>query len=284
MKITFGGSRGTRPLHDQQFARFGGATTSILVQGDAGDMVVIDCGSGLANIETEVLTSHDPLLILFTHLHLDHMMGLPSFRALHQEGRQIFLAGPDQTAAACHGLFSKPYWPLKLDEMAADIRHQPLQPIHPGNEKKPTDSETLVWGQLTIKCMKVNHPGGCLAYRIDEQGTGNSFLLATDMEWHLMKASHQERFQALGTNPNNATVFAMDGHFSQAEYTDRTGWGHSTQEEVVKIGQAMGCEHILITHHSPENNDEELDKRRLAVKAMDKRADLIAQGLKVELS
>ncbi len=68
MKITFGGSRGSRPLHDKKFARFGGATTSVLVQGEAGELIVIDCGSGVATIEADIMASNEPVLILFTHL------------------------------------------------------------------------------------------------------------------------------------------------------------------------------------------------------------------------
>ncbi len=284
MKITFGGCRGTRPLHEDRFARYGGATTSVLVQGEAGEMVIIDCGSGLANVETEVLSSQGPLLILFTHLHLDHLLGLPSFRPLHQKGRQISLTGPDQTAKACRGLFSKPYWPLDLDSLPADIHDLSLLPIKPGNENNPSSEDTLDWGQLSVRCMKVNHPGGCLAYRIDEKSTGKSFLFATDMEWRLMSKGHQDRFLAFGTHPGNTSVLAMDGHLNNQEYNERAGWGHSTQEEVVKVGQILGCDHILITHHSPENDDSELDKRRQMVKDLDGRADLVNQGLKVELT
>lgn len=284
MKITFGGSRGSRPLHDKKFARFGGATTSVLVQGEAGELIVIDCGSGVATIEADIMASNEPVLILFTHLHLDHMLGFPSFRPLYARDKNITLAGPDKTMAACKGLFSKPYWPMDLDSLPSLIHNQPLHPVKPGNETNPSTDDSLEWGGLSIRCMKVNHPGGCLAYRIEEHGTGNSLFFATDMEWGLMGEKHKERFLDFASHPQNPTVLAMDGHFSAQEYPEHTGWGHSTQEQVVTVGQSMGCKHILVTHHNPENDDVALDKRRLAVKGIDKRADLISQGMIIDLA
>jgi len=284
MNITFGGCRGTRPLHEERFARYGGATTSVLVQGDAGEMIVIDCGSGLANVEAKVMASAEPLLMLFTHLHIDHMLGLPSFRALHQEGKQISLAGPDQTGAACRSLLSPPYWPLDLDSFPADIHDLTLQPIDIDAEPNSFSNNVLNWGQLTVSCLKVVHPGSCLAYRIDEKSTGHSFLFATDMEWGLMGEKHRNQFLQFGSYPSKATVLAMDGHFKDEEYSECSGWGHSTQEEVVQIGQTMGCDHFFITHHSPENDDQELDKRLQDVKKLDNRANFVTQGMKVELT
>ncbi len=212
------------------------------------------------------------------------MLGLPSFRALHQQGRQISLAGPDKTAAACRGLFSPPYWPLDLDKLPADIHDLALHPVETDNETNPSPEDTLVWGQLSIRCMKVNHPGGCLAYHIEDISSGKSFLFATDMEWALMGEKHKKRFLDFSSHPQGPTVLAMDGHLTDEEYSERSGWGHSTQEEVVSLGQTMGCEHIFITHHSPENDDDELDKRRLAVKKLESRADLIKQGLTIDLT
>ena len=80
MKLIVGGCRGTAPVAQPEFMKYGGETTSFLVEGAAGERVLIDAGTGARRLglRLERETAEGRLLVLFTHYHLDHVSGLPS--------------------------------------------------------------------------------------------------------------------------------------------------------------------------------------------------------------
>ena len=125
MKVIFGGVRGSGPVTGAQYTVYGGDTTSILVLGDSGERILIDAGTGLNNLMPHLGESTDALVMLLTHYHLDHLMGLASFKPLYQRDRPIKIVGmvpasgtPD-TWQALNTLMDEPYWPVSLQDAGA---------------------------------------------------------------------------------------------------------------------------------------------------------------------
>jgi len=118
------GSRGSMPLSGKKNARYGGNTACIKME-TAGRTVIIDCGSGIAGYHADIA----PLLargqalkldILVSHLHLDHIIGLPAFSPLYKSGHDIHIYTKSRDdrplAAQIFGVFKPPYWPVALEE------------------------------------------------------------------------------------------------------------------------------------------------------------------------
>jgi len=280
MQLEFGGVRGSRPVCDPAHVRFGGETTSVLVTGSAGQQVLLDAGTGLRCLRPRLASdSGRPLLLLFSHYHLDHISGLPSLEGLYRSEQTLMVSGPGDPAAAVTGLLNHPYWPVPLVDMACELRYQPA-PL----------SDPLEFEGLMIRCCPVVHPGGCLAWRIDETASGESLVFATDMEWPLMQSTARSAFLEFCRTPSPVDLLVMDGHYSRESYPGHEGWGHSTDVDVLDVGQACGAGRILITHHAPERDDSLLAdlEGRLAESGNDARnqdAPLLArQGLVISLS
>lgn len=295
MKLVFGGVRGSGPITNSDFSVYGGDTTSVLVLGDAGERVLIDAGSGLGNLRPYLGDAHVPLTLLFSHFHLDHLLGFAAFRPLYQRERSIRIVGPvapggtADTWQILSSLLAEPFWPIPLKEAGAAIVTQDVS-LGDGSWLGEPQRKFLGVGDLEIRPCPVAHPGGCVAWRINERSTGAALVFATDMEWGAMSLAQRGAFKDFCTASGSLSALVMDGHFDQAEYATHSGWGHSTLQEVAELGVELGADQIGVTHHSPENDDENLGNRSVVMKELvrdlgsDAQAFLARQGQELEIT
>ncbi len=276
MKLIFGGARGTSPVAAADFLEFGGETTAALVTGLGGENIVLDAGTGLRLVNARLgpAAPGAQILLLLTHYHLDHLMGLPSFEPLYSKLWSVEIAAPLREGVtaenAVHRMLAKPFWPVQLDSLRAHVSLTTL----------PADAEPpRRYGGLEVRWCAVHHPEGCHAYRIDEPATGASLVFATDMEWSLATATEKNAFFRLCAHPQPVRLLIMDGQFTRANYAKYKGWGHSTWEDGVDVARAALVRRLLITHHAPHNNDTRLNAIERAVQQALPQAALARGGL-----
>ncbi|MCX6995848.1 MAG: MBL fold metallo-hydrolase [Kiritimatiellaeota bacterium] len=266
MKLFFGGVRGTGPVADLGFLEFGGETTALLVEGLAGEKIVLDAGTGLRLVNARLGAGAPgaPIQLLMTHYHLDHLMGLPSFGPLYNKLWAVEFAAPLREGVAAEDavrrVLAKPFWPVQLEKLHARLSFTTL----PAQAGQPVRR-----GALDIRWCAVHHPEGCHAYRLDEPATGASLVFATDMEWALATPAEQRDFLNLCRHPRPAHLLVMDGQFNRAHYAKFKGWGHSTWEDCVDVARTAQVRRLLITHHAPQNDDSLLlDVERAVQRAL----------------
>ena len=93
MKVLFGGVRGTGPVAQADFLRYGGETTSVLIEGAAGERLLLDAGTGMRIIAPHLqLAAGGTMRLLMTHYHLDHLAG---------DTRLFVVAGTQRRAQQC---------------------------------------------------------------------------------------------------------------------------------------------------------------------------------------
>ena len=253
MQIFLGGVRGTTPRAAPQFTEFGGHTTCLLVTGAAGEVLMLDAGSGVQEVNRQLaVVERRELLVLMTHLHLDHLMGLPTLGPLYDPAWRVEIAAADQRttglAEDLARITTPPLWPIPLEEMGADIEMRLI----------PADDLSLDWGGLEIAGAAVAHPNGCTAWRVDEPSTGRAFVFATDTEWSAGDDAQRARLVALCREPRPADLLIMDGQFTAEQLPRHSGWGHSSPAEGLELARSADVARLLVTHHAPENDDETL--------------------------
>lgn len=235
ISVTFLGTRGSVPVSGKKYEIFGGATSCVRVLAGEEE-IYLDAGSGIVQAEAETDTR---ISVLFSHLHLDHVQGLPFFPALSQKGRSVYLYADRFEGISgkevLDRLFSPPIWPCRIWDYPADVTLYPLP-------------DPFFIGEVKITTMQSNHPGGSVIYRLDYRG--KSLVYATDFE------HTGDKMQELITFSHNADLFVYDGQYTQEEYEKRKGFGHSTASVGRQIASAAGVRQLMITHHDPRHTDE----------------------------
>lgn len=282
MRLIVGGCRGTAPVAQPEFMQFGGETTSFLVEGAAGERILIDAGSGvrlLGQRLAEQGAGAHPLLMLFTHYHLDHVAGLPSLPLIYSPEWSIEMASPRRggflVGEVIPRIMHKPFWPLQVEHLASRLLFSTLR----GAEARAPRRH----GNLEIRWCPQHHPGGSTAYRIDEASTGASLVVATDMEWAEATQEERRSFQQLLTLPRPATLLLIDGQYTTEEYGAHRGWGHSTLDECKAIAEASDVRRLAITHHAPTRTDAELAALERVFVAKCPRAFFLRERMELEV-
>jgi len=277
LRLFIGGMRGSRPAIGSAFDEFGGDTTSLLLIGSRGERLVLDAGTGMRTVaevcsapvraylqEQEKITPHgvtaNEVTVLFSHYHLDHMVGLTMNPLFYRREWSFRFLGPvlDEGGVrdAVTRLLAPPYWPVSWKQMQGRMEFAEF----------PADGIEI--GGLQVRACPVPHPGGCSAYRIDDSNCGASVVFATDVEWRQRTPSEEAAFMAMCRQPKPASLLIVDAHFAQKDQEVFAGWGHSSREDGLAIAAAAGIKRVLLGHHAPEADDETLRAAEEQVKEL----------------
>jgi len=240
MCLTVLGARGSLPVSDTKRSQFGGATSCYMVQAGS-ETIFLDGGTGLVSAPA---LSGKPPVILLSHLHLDHVIGLGMYPRLSQDGtvtRLLFKADTeDEMRNQLQRLFSPPFWPIPLTEYRGTLLLEPLAP-------------TLRIGDVTVESIEGRHPGGCLVFRLKYRD--KCLVYATDCE------PDDPFFSKLISYCDGADLLLYDGQFTVKDSVAKRGFGHSTAEKGVELMERCGAKRLLLIHHDPQASDEELLSR-----------------------
>lgn len=253
--VRFWGARGTIPCPGPAVLRYGGNTACVELRCGA-HRVILDAGSGLRSLGLamldEGLVDAD---ILFSHFHIDHVMGLPVFDPAYRRGNMFRLwAGSSERGAsleqALRKLMGMPLFPVGLDAFKAsisfrDFRCGDVLELHPG---------------LTVATAPLNHPGGAVGYRVEHAGKVVAYV--SDTEHPPDRIDENALTLARG-----ADLVIYDATYTDEEYPQKVGWGHSTWTEGVKLAAAAGAKVLALFHHDPSHDDDFLDAVAVAAAA-----------------
>jgi ribonuclease BN (tRNA processing enzyme) len=263
--------RGSQPALGSSFDEFGGDTTSLLLVGSRGERLVLDAGTGMRAVAAQLAqTEPDEITVLFSHYHLDHLAGLTMNPLFYKPQWSFRFVGPTfadgGVRSAVTGLLAQPYWPISWKQMNAKFEFAEF-PV-PGIEV----------GSLRAQGCPVPHPGGCMAYRIDDLDSAVSVVFATDIEWRKRTADNEQAFMTMCSTPRPANLLVIDAHFAEADKDAFAGWGHSCREDDLAIARAAGIPQVLLGHHAPNADDKTLRTVEEQVKNLSPGAILARAG------
>jgi len=244
--LRFWGVRGSTPVSGPDYLEFGGSTPCLEVT--CGDrMVLIDAGTGLFNCgqhHRDALPKQVDLL--FSHLHLDHVGGLPFFKpAVFDPERTITTYCGNLDGASAEAtidrLFAPPIFPVTLDVIPCTLRHRGF---------RAGESVTLDDG-LRVDTLPLHHPQGSVGYRFEHGG--RRLCVISDLE-------HTDPWPdpKLAEFVAGADLMVYDGMFTDCEYPRCKGWGHSTWQKGVELAKAAGVKALAIIHLHPAHSDATL--------------------------
>jgi phosphoribosyl 1,2-cyclic phosphodiesterase len=244
-ELEFWGVRGSIACPSPKHVTYGGNTSCVEVR--AGDQrIILDAGTGLRDLGNQYLREpvHTARLLL-THTHWDHISGFPFFAPGFQAGRTfVIMAGHlggenGATRQVLAGQMAGPTFPVPLDAMRAELVFEDF---------RAGDSFTLA-GDVRVRTAPLNHPNGATAYRLEH--CGKALCYVTDTE-HLIGKPDQNVLGLIA----GADVVVYDATYTDEEFEDHIGWGHSTWQEAVRLCRQADAKQLFIFHHEPNHEDD----------------------------
>jgi phosphoribosyl 1,2-cyclic phosphodiesterase len=250
VRVTFWGVRGSTPCGCEQNRRYGGNTSCVTVEAPGEEPIVLDLGTGLRLWgQTQPHDGSFRGTALVSHLHWDHVQGLPFFVPLLRAGARLDVFGPPQESGsldeAVRAFLRPPYFPVELDELPGEIRFH-----------ETSDDLTVGGAKVTVR--PVPHIGPTNGYRIDWNGTSVAYV-----------SDHQSPDTPAGEGGavdeavlelcDGVDLLIHDAQYWPAEWDRKRTWGHCTADYAVRVAQQAGARRLALFHHDPAHPDEEVD-------------------------
>ena len=273
MEITFWGVRGSYPVPGPETVRYGGQTSCVEVRSSLGGGLILDAGTGLRALGQKLAreSGGQPHVhhILLSHVHWDHIQGLPFFEPAYIPGTTIsvyaLLTASDELQQVIGGITRHEFFPVPLDAAPAQIRYTEVEPgVH------------MQLGDFSVLPIALNHPFGAVGYRIDADDTSVAYIADTAPFDRVLHKQHflrgieplsdedrlalqQIRADLIVSLAGCHTV-VYDTHFLPHEYEKFPHYGHSTPEHALEICAEAGVPRLVLFHHAPSHDDDLLDE------------------------
>jgi ribonuclease BN (tRNA processing enzyme) len=215
-------------------------------------LVILDSGTGIRALG---ISLNGPIPkridILLSHLHLDHLEGLGFFAPLWDPSTELHIWGPPSPTRSLSDriaqYLSPPLFPVRLAEIPARLE------LHDAPE------ESWALGSATVSARPIIHQGPTVGYRIEEDGKALAYL--TDHEPALAAdlTSVPAEWVSGYAIAAGADVLIHDCQYTEAEYPDRAGFGHSSTQHVASFAKIAGARRLILFHHDPNHTDQELE-------------------------
>jgi len=246
MRVRFWGVRGSVPWATPAAIGHGCNTPCVEVFDEAsGERLVLDAGSGIVGLGETLTAAPAPIPILLSHYHWDHLQGLPFFAPLYRRDWPLTILAPaleSYEAGWMESIFRSPFFPVPFERLPRPPAVRIIDAGHVGI------------GCFDVQSIRLNHPGGALAYRIrGANATGADLVYASDHELGVPDVDGPLAAFIAGAG---AVIF--DAHFTQEEEAAHRGWGHSTWEGAVRFCAEAGVGRLWLFHHKPGRTDLEL--------------------------
>ena len=233
MRVTFHGVRGSTPCHGQEIVRYGGNTSCVALDIPGHRPIVFDLGTGLRYFGQQcALDEPFAATCLLSHLHWDHIQGLPFFKPLLRDGSDIRIYAPVQEGD------------LTVEDVFADTIKPPLFPIHfsmlPGMIKfnEVWNDEFMLGDDIEVMSRSIPHVGNTLGYRVTWGGTSVTYISDHQMPTDGSFSATPGALELC----RNADVLIHDAQYTPSEFREKNNWGHCTIEYAVWLAAETGVQ------------------------------------------
>ena len=213
---------------------------------------MIDLGTGLRPLGYELEARIGAgraveMTTLLSHLHWDHIVGLPFCTPLLREGGRMEVYGPGQDCGTLKEVMDKvvqpPYFPVDIKGLHGQIEFHDV-----------ADDDVAI-GSAKVKMRVIPHVGTTLGFRVEVGGSSAAFI-----------CDHQASADMMSVSPavlelcDGADLVVHDAQYTDSEYELKATWGHSTISYAVHVAAEAGAKRLALFHHDPTHGDDDMDQ------------------------
>jgi ribonuclease BN (tRNA processing enzyme) len=280
LRIYLCGVRGSTPAPGIDFIRYGGHTSCVALAHDGARVptLILDAGAGMQRVSSLLEGAPFDGTILLSHLHWDHVVGLPFFAAADNEDARVSVLLPEQerekdAARVLAGIMTPPYFPVEPTELRGDWRFGTVAP-----------GEREIEG-FTVLVREIPHKGGrTFGYRISD---GHSTLVYIPDHCPTTLGPGEDGFgeyhPAAIELARDADVLLHDAQLFPEELAAEADFGHSVADYAVELARRAGTRSVLLFHHRYDRTDEALDGLAQRFKGASPEVSVAAESLVLDL-
>jgi phosphoribosyl 1,2-cyclic phosphodiesterase len=264
MIVTFHGVRGSTPCQSDDVARHGGNTSCVSVHAPGEQPLLFDLGTGL-RYYAETMAPDEVFqgTCLLSHLHWDHVQGLPFFKPLLRPGASMTIHAPAQDDGRHPGevlmhTIRPPLFPICLREIAGEVT------VH---RAKPQFSV----GNYSVHTGDVPHNGPMTGYRVEYDNHSVAYI--SD---HQQPDDPRQVAEPVVELCRNVDLLIHDAQYTAHEFELKKTWGHCTVEYAVWVASVAKAKRLALFHHDPFHDDDMIEK-------MTRAAQICGEQLGVEV-
>lgn len=304
-KVKFRGVRGSYPCANKKFMQYGGNTSCVEVR-VGGHLIILDAGTGLIELGSELLKEHimsgshlnerKPIeaTMLLSHIHQDHIIGFTFFAPNHIPTTKLNVFGTsnyneDLADELAQLLFTKTF-PIDLGDIAANLnicdideteciilRHD-CEPII---KRVSVDNVEILPDDVVITSYKsYAHPQeGVVIYKIKYKG--KSLVYATDKETYFGGDKKLANFA------RGCDLLIHDTQYTTEDYLNphapKQGFGHSTFDMALECQDYCHAKKVIFFHFDPSYDDDKLNSIAKVYGDLADKADFAYEGLEINI-
>jgi phosphoribosyl 1,2-cyclic phosphodiesterase len=248
VRLTFYGVRGSTPSFCETNRRYGGNTASVVLDEPGEEPILFDLGTGLRPYGSDCpMDGTFAATALVTHIHWDHVQGLPFFAPVFVPGARLDVYGPHQEEGPLGEVFGDlmrpPYFPIRTTELGGDVRFI------------DATRDTFLVGSRKVMVRPVPHKGPTVGYRIDSAHGSVAYI--SDHQAPLSLDTVAESVLELA---DGVDALIHDSQYTPAEFQKKQDWGHCTLEYALLVAQLAKAKRLITFHHDPAHSDDDLDR------------------------